>query len=410
MRVLLMADSFSATGGGEVMVGYLARQLQQSHTVALLTAGPEATGHASWNGLDVYQVHSEYHPRLRPALSLVNPSTTRGVAGALRAFRPDVVHAWNVHHHLGYESLRLASKIAPVVHTAQDALAFCYTKFHCYIRPEHMDQSPPWPVAHPERCRSCRSLYWSFPVRNRIVRAYLERVVRTPIAVSHALAQALIANGLPNADVVHNGIPSAEFINRTSTNVDKRWELSPGPAVLAGGRLSQFKGHELALRAFHRAATAAPDAQLVIMGGYGWYGRHLAAVAEDLGIAERVRFLGLVPREDVPGVLHRSSAVLNLSAYLDPFPTMNLESMAAARAVVGTCFGGTPEAVEDGVSGYVVNPYDEACVSDRIARIFKNPDEATQLGNAGRERLLERFTIEQMAARYEAIYEKARTG
>ena len=75
------------------MVAYLARQLQQSHTVALL-CGPEATGHASWNGLDVYQIHSEYHPRLRPALSLANPSTARGVAGALRAFRPDVVHAW----------------------------------------------------------------------------------------------------------------------------------------------------------------------------------------------------------------------------------------------------------------------------------------------------------------------------
>ena len=104
--------------------------------------------------------------------------------------------------------------------------------------------------------------------------------------------------------------------------------------------------------------------------------------------------------------------MLNLSAYLDPFPTMNLESMAAARAVVGTCFGGTPKAVKDGVTGYVVNPYDEAQQASQIGLpgVLKNPDEATQLGNAGRVRLLERFTVEQMTARDEAVYEEARRG
>jgi glycosyltransferase involved in cell wall biosynthesis len=64
--------------------------------------------------------------------------------------------------------------------------------------------------------------------------------------------------------------------------------------------------------------------------------------------------------------------------------------------------------VDDGVTGYIVNPYDEACVSDRIALVLSNPESAAQLGMAGRERLLERFTIEQMAARYESIYDGAR--
>lgn len=406
-----MADSFGATGGGEVMVAYLARQLQRSHDVAILTAGPGETHRASWDGIDVYQLHSDYHPRLRPVLSIVNPTILRGVSRAVRDFRPDVVHAWNVHHHLSYESLRLAAHHAPVVHTSQDALAFCYTKFHCWIDSARLGDPLPAPRAHPERCRNCRSLYWSFPIRNRLARGYLEHAVRVPVAVSHALAAGLAANGLRPPRVVHNGIPADDFLggNDEHQDVDARWGLGHGPCVLAGGRLSHFKGHELALRAFQRVAASSSAAQLLIMGGYGWYGERLASIAAELGVAGRVKFLGLVPRDQVPSVLQRSTAVLTLSMYLDPFPTMNLEAMAASRAVVGTCFGGTNEAVADGETGYIVNPYDQASVSARISALITDVDLAARLGAAGRERLFDQFRIERMAERYEVIYGEALT-
>jgi glycosyltransferase involved in cell wall biosynthesis len=411
MRVLLMADSFGATGGGEVIVAYLARQLQrQRHAVAVVTAGPGKTEQVDWDGIPIYQIRSDYHPRLRPALSVLNPATLGGVSRALRELKPDVVHAWNVHHHLSYESLRIAARHAPVVHTSQDALAFCYTKFHCWIDPSSVSGTLPTPRAHPERCRNCRSLYWSFPIRNRLARAYLGRSVRVPVAVSHALATGLVANGLRQPRVVHNGIPAEDFLadDIDQREVNSRWVLGSGPCVLAGGRLSHFKGHELAVRAFQPVARARPDAQLLIMGGYGWYGERLAGVAAQLGIADRVRFLGLVPREQVPSVLKRSSAVLTLSMYLDPFPTMNLEAMAASRAVVGTCFGGTTEAVMDGETGYIVNPYDGACVSEHVQELLADHDLAQRLGKAGRERLLTEFTVARMAEQYERIYEGCR--
>ena len=154
MRILLMADSLSATGGGEVMVGYLARQLQQSHTVALLTARPEATVHVTWNGLDVYQIHSEYHPRLPPSAlpgqSVYNTRRDSGSA-SLPARRRACLECPS------QPGLRVATACvkdcARSAHRAGCSLAFCYTKFHCYIQPEHMEQSSPAPVAHPERCR-----------------------------------------------------------------------------------------------------------------------------------------------------------------------------------------------------------------------------------------------------------------
>jgi glycosyltransferase involved in cell wall biosynthesis len=257
-----MADSFDATGGGEVMVAYLALQLQrQGHSVAVLTAGPGKTQRVDWHGIPIYQLRSDYHPRLRPALSVVNPTTIRGVSRALVDFGPDVVHAWNVHHHLSYESLRIAARHAPVVHTSQDALAFCYTKFHCWIDPARVDETLPTPRAHPERCRNCRSLYWSFPIRNRLARAYLDHSVRAPVAVSHALAAGLVANGLRRPRMVHNGIPAEDFHvgDADQSDLDARWQLGPGPCVLAGGRLSHFKGHELALRALRSSPWRKPS-------------------------------------------------------------------------------------------------------------------------------------------------------
>ncbi|MFN0070876.1 MAG: glycosyltransferase, partial [Chloroflexota bacterium] len=155
-----MADSFGATGGGEVIVSYLARRLMQRHTVGIVTAGAGPTERVNWRGLSVFQIHSAYHPRLRPAISIVNPVTVGAVRQAVQTFAPDVVHAWNVHHHLGYEALRQAAQIAPVVHTSQDALAFCYTKFHCWIDPTNRSGALPIPRAHPERCRNCRSHFW----------------------------------------------------------------------------------------------------------------------------------------------------------------------------------------------------------------------------------------------------------
>ncbi|MFN0071087.1 MAG: glycosyltransferase family 4 protein, partial [Chloroflexota bacterium] len=290
-----------------------------------------------------------------------------------------------------------------------DALAFCYTKFHCWIDPTNRSGALPIPRAHPERCRNCRSHFWLFPVRNRLIQTYLKHFVRTPVAVSQALADALTVNGLRIHRVIHNGIPAEDFasIGESATVINERWGLGEGPTFLAGGRLSHFKGHEQALRAFQRGTSNVSRAQLLIMGGYGWYGEYLATRAKDLGISDRVRFLGQVPREDVPAVISRSSAVLNLSMYLDPFPTMNLEAMAASRAVVGTCFGGTPEAVEHGRTGYVVNPYDEAAVAERLRDLSDGPDLASQLGAAGLIRLRERFQISQMVDAYEAIYREA---
>jgi glycosyltransferase involved in cell wall biosynthesis len=417
-RLLLMADAFDNRGGGEVVVAHLAYALRDRWDVAVLTTTRGPDGSVEEDGLPVFRVHSAYHPRLRPLVSLFNPMVGAKVSAIVRRFRPDVVHAWNVHGHLSYDALRRARRAgAPVVLTYQDAQPFCYSKFKCWIEPvggrgglQTRPYRPPATArsyrANPRGCRSCGQHYWLFPPRNRLVRAYLRRYVGRPVSVSAALADALAANDLPGATVVHNGLPLGDpaLVEADGDRARTRYGWGAEPLLVTGGRLHFFKGQQQAVTAFAQIAARHATARLVILGDRGWFRDSLAAQAADLGLADRVSFPGFLDRAAYHDCLAAASLFLNLSMYLDPFPTVNLEAMALGVPVVGTCYGGTPEAVIDGETGVIVNPYDLEAVASHSLSLLGDADRWARLARAGRERVARLFPVERMAARYEEIY------
>src|SRR5215207_2792357 len=212
MRLLILADHWGALGGGEVVAAQLAAELQREHEIAVLTTDRQRDSVQRQDGLTIYRVRSSYPARLRPLVGLVNPLTLSGTRRVLADFRPDLIHAWNVHDHISYASLVLARRAGiPTVLTFQDALSFCYTKFHCYI-----DRGAPCPIrpdyrARPNHCASCGRHYRLFPPRNRLTRTLIRRYARATVAVSQALADALADNDLPCPTVIHNGLPLDQF-------------------------------------------------------------------------------------------------------------------------------------------------------------------------------------------------------
>lgn len=412
-RLLLLADAFDGRGGGEVVVGHLAHALRPRWDVAILTTTRGPSEIAREDGLTVFRLHSAYHPRLRPLVSLANPLVTPGAGTAIRRFRPDVVHAWNVHGHLSYDALRLARRAGvPVVLTYQDAQPFCYSKFKCWTDPEVGCPERPDYRADPRTCRSCRQHYWMFPPRNRLVRSALRRRVDRGVSVSAALADALTQNGIPAADVVYNGLPLDDpaLVGASGARARARHGWGDGPLLVTGGRLHFFKGQRLAVEAFAGVAVERPDASLVVLGERGPFRDGLAELAADLGIGDRVLFPGFLDRAAYHDCLAAADAFLNLSTYLDPFPTVNLEAMAMGVPVVGTCYGGTPEAVLDGETGFLVDPRDVPGVAARALALLDDPSLRERLGAAGRRRVEREFPVERMAGRYEAIYANLHVG
>lgn len=407
-RLLFMADAFDMRGGGEIVVHHLSGALRERWDVSVLTTtrGPDAVQQG--DGLTVHQIHSAYHPRFRPVSSFMNPTITGKVAAVLRQVKPDVVHAWNVHSHLSYDSLRLARKAgARVVHTYQDAQPFCYSKYKCWLDPEAPLPERPDYRANPRNCRSCRFHYWSFPPRAPLVRTWLHRYVNVGVSVSAELASALEQNKIAVHDVVPNGLPLDDpaFVGADGARARERHGWGDEPILITGGRLHYFKGQLLAVDTFKRIAAAHPIARLVILGDKGEFRDRVEQHAAGYGLSERVSFPGFLDRAAYHDCLAASTAFLNLSTYLDPFPTVNLESMALGVPVIGTRLGGTPEAILDDETGFLVNPFEVDDVAAKALRLIEDDALRTRLGKNGRKRVVALYTVEQMAARYEAIYQ-----
>jgi glycosyltransferase involved in cell wall biosynthesis len=225
------------------------------------------------------------------------------------------------------------------------------------------------------------------------------------VAVSKALAEALADNDLGQAEVIYNGLPLVQTPQtETVEAVRRRLELGD-ETIVSGGRMGFFKGQHLLLEAFAQLAPRRPQAQLVFAGrDHDWYVRGLKRRVDELGLTRKVRFSGFLARPEFLALLAASALFANLSVYLDPFPTVNLEAGAMGRPVLGTCFGGTPEVVLDQRTGLIVNPYDQQAVVAGLERLLSEPSLREVLGRQAQERVRTKFPLERMADAYARLF------
>jgi type III pantothenate kinase len=314
---------------------------------------------------------------------------------------PDLVHGHVLHLHLSFGLVRALDKEGlPVVLTAHDTGIFCPTKYVC--RPPENPNSP----ATAKDCASCLRFRY-LPGRATVTTGLVNRHVKAVASVSRALAGILQANGVERVEVIPNGLDPRRLAGEGWPGERFRKELSLGndPLVLFGGRLHRLKGDEEALRALAGVASRFP-ARLVIAGQKELFNSRLQALAKELGIEDRIVLAGWLERERMLGAYRAASAVLVPSIYPDPFPTVNLEAMALSRPVVGTRFGGTPEVVEDGRTGYVVDPRDAEETAGALARLLEDQDRAERMGRAGAERIEKKFSLKLQCDRFLELYQR----
>jgi glycosyltransferase involved in cell wall biosynthesis len=120
-------------------------------------------------------------------------------------------------------------------------------------------------------------------------------------------------------------------------------------------------------------------------------------------LGHTVRFVGRVPHADV-GAWMRASDVLVLPSRSEGLPTVICEAMVAGRAVIATAVGGTPELVDDGVTGRLIPPGDTAVLADALRDILDTPGRATTLGDAAAQRARNTLTWDAVAGQIESVY------
>jgi glycosyltransferase involved in cell wall biosynthesis len=175
------------------------------------------------------------------------------------------------------------------------------------------------------------------------------------------------------------------------------------PTILFAGRLVRWKGVEYLIEALAQLRT--PGAQVWIAGS-GPYQPELEALAARLGVTERVRFLGTLPTDQLTALYHAADLLAATSFVNETFGIAPAEAMACARPVVASHFGGFPEVVEDGVTGYLVRPQDPADLARCIDVLLADPAHAAAMGEAGLARVRRLFTWEAVVDRLERVYRR----
>jgi glycosyltransferase involved in cell wall biosynthesis len=172
--------------------------------------------------------------------------------------------------------------------------------------------------------------------------------------------------------------------------------------VLFVGRLDDAKALHLLLTAFADVLAAHPRTILAIVGD-GPQELQLRALAGDLGIADRVRFLG--SREDVPAFL-RLADVFALSSLWEGIGRAMTEAMLMGLPVVAPAIYGIPEIVRHEESGLLYPRGDVGALAAAIVALLANPARARELGDAARAATRARFDAGAMVRSIEAVYER----
>ena len=228
------------------------------------------------------------------------------------------------------------------------------------------------------------------------------------IAVSKAVATPL-QEWAEKVEVVHNGVDLRVFDPTKEKGEGVREELGlprDAPILLLVGRVDTTKGQDIAITALSML-KADPHPHLLFAGEastqeHRWPGV-LRGLASELGVADRVHFLG--NRNDIPRLMAAATVVLvpSLESAKEGFGRVAIEAMAMCKPVVASNTGGLPEVVVRD-TGILVPPGDARALAEAVESLLNDPERSVALGEAGRKRVEELFDLRLTVSRIKEIY------
>lgn len=183
------------------------------------------------------------------------------------------------------------------------------------------------------------------------------------------------------------------------------------PVLFTAGRFVRKKGFEYLIDAVAQLALSRPLLHLLVAGG-GDLDEELRARARNRGVADRVRFVGVLAQGEVAAHLSAADIAVMPSVHdeagnVDGLPNTVLEAFASGTALVATRVGGIPSIVTDGRTGVLVPERDTGALANAIDELVGDPGRRAALGRAAREESLRERTWERVAERFEHVYERA---
>ena len=392
MRVVHIITRLIVGGAQENTLLTCLEQSRLGHEVVLLTGPPLGPEGSLLDAALAMPFRTILVPEMRRAVHPYRDAVAYAdLAKHLRDLRADVVHTHSSKAGiLGRRAARTAG-VPRILHTIH-GLAF----------DERQGAAKNWLYRTLER----RAARWSHRL----------------IAVSADMADRAAAAGVApreTIDVVYSAIDTDRFraAEGERETVRRQWGLGPETfAFVKVARLFPLKGHEFVLPAFAEVARRHPQTVLVLVGE-GVLRPRLEAEAARLGVADRVRFVGLVPPDRIPGLLWAADAVVH-AGLREGLARVLPQAGLCRKPVVCYDIGGAREVVRDGSNGFLLPaprpgeavPPAWPALARAMDHLAGDPASARRMGEAWPADVLARFDYRAATAEIQRVYEAVRGG
>lgn len=189
--------------------------------------------------------------------------------------------------------------------------------------------------------------------------------------------------------VVHCGLSIAKYAYRSPKEKIKR--------LFCAARLSPEKGLAFAIEALKLLIDKGYDLELRLAGG-GPSKAHLEALTSQLGIVDRVHFLGFLTEDEIISEL-QSSDLFVLPSFVEGIPVSAMEAMAVGVPVIATNIAGTSELIEDGKSGILIRPSDSQALAQAVTKMIENYEFRMRATELARRKVVDEFDIDKETAK-----------
>jgi len=358
---ILQVCSASEMGGGEVHVADLTRALaRRGHAIYLAVRpdsplrGPLAGVIASWHEMP-----------LRNSLDL---QSARAISSLVNQNGIQIIHA-----HMGRDYL-----VAALARRRAPSARLVLTRHH-YL-----------------------------PLKNNPIYRWMLQDTSAVIAVSDSVRQSVMERLNLPAERVHtipNWIDAERFRPIEREAARSMFQFKSNLVIACIGQITAAKGQEEFVRAANRVANMRQDVEFVIAGEESEQGtpftNHLKSLADSMGLARRLKFLGYVyhMRELLSAV-----DVVVVPSWDEGFSLVTIEAMAARRAVVASNVGGISEIIKDGVNGVLFPVRDARALADKILWTIWDAPQRERLATEAQRDVQSRFSRDTMIDRIESLY------
>lgn len=386
MRILQLVCVGYEVGGAERSVKTLTEGLRnRGHDVLVVASDRMVVDHVAFSDRVIPAVAGR--PMARFVRHLWSQPAYRAMRQVVEDFRPHVVH---LHTPSAFSpSLFWAIRNVPTVLTVHGPEDFTLELLPWGIEPSEYHG---YSFRRADLTLEGRLRYWHLRLLQRpLTRASLGHVDAF-IAPSRYLAEAL-RHDVDSSRIrqIYNGLPLAAPTPATTL-----------PTVLFVGRVERLKGVEWLVRSMQKVVAELPSARLVLVGS-GSDEARIERVVGECGLADHVEICGWLTGDRLRERYEQAAIVVVPSLCPEVFGQVVIEAMGAARPVVASRVGAISEIVDDGRTGHLVSPGDEAGLAKAILELLSDGAKAAAFGTAARCRA-EQFDADSFCVRLEGLY------